>query len=382
MSPTTEYDPNTLKRVVNHDAQRRQKQLDEVMAKIGAEQPGLVEHPHLPPAPEPVSVEPAPVVPPTIPMVAEDLQLPELPPLEPVVAEPIAPTQDVDAEMKLLRKRYEDANRALTPFQQKAARLDKELREEREATRLEIQSLKELVTNLAQTVTAASLPKPEPMYDPDLDSELDNIDPMLAERFRRLNRSVSQQNLTATQRLMQEIEDLKRKEQERQNESRLSMAQNQEQVWDATFTRLVPDFQQFLPGTPHGQNLATWAANMAPEYAAAIETPKSFSPSFVAQVINAYKASLRPAAPARKPSLGDLANPVLSGSAPVKVSAIEPESWCSDYEMQNAPKIMDSMMRQATSAKHKEDRAALLQEANDFSEKYQRTLQKRMNSRG
>lgn len=375
--PTTEYDPATLKRVINHDASRRQKQLDAVMAKLAEEQPGLVEQPSLHEAPTPAPIEdektalPAPVLEPAS-------ELPELPPLEPPPAEEPAPATDWETEAKRWQKRYGDIQKIVTPLQQKSIVEAKE----RESTKSEIQALKEMITTLAQTVAQASLPKQEPSYDPDLDPDLDNIDPILAERFRRMNRSMAQSNQAAERKLREEIEALKQKDQERQRLSETSQAQAQDTAWEATFTTLVPDFAQFLPGTPHGQNLAVWASKMAPEYTAAIERPKSYTPYFVAQIVNAYKASLRPSAATRKPSLGDIANPSLTGSAPVKVSVVEPESFCSTYEMQNASKIMDEMMRKATNTKNKDDRAALLQEAEDFSSKYQRTLQKRNNQRG
>ena len=382
--PTTEYDPTTMKRVVNHDASRRQKQLDDVMARLAEEQPGLVEQPGVHEAPAPVSIEPAKPedkLPELEPAPLEPTV--ELPPLEPNPVDPVANQKDWEAMAKEWKKRSEDAMRALTPAQQKAARLDKELREERESTKSELNSLKEMIATLAQTVATANLPKQEPLYDPDLDSDLDNIDPMLAERLRKLSRSVSQSSRNSEMELKREIEVLKQRDAERQKLAESTQIKAQEQAWETTFTQLVPDFAQFLPGTPHGQNLATWAATMAPEYSNAIENPKSYTPFFIAQIINAYKSNLRGnTTPSKRPSLGDIANPALTGSAPVKVSAPEPESFCTTFEMQNATKIMDEMMRKATATKNRGDREALLASAQEFSDKYQRTLNKRNNQRG
>ena len=96
---------------------------------------------------------------------------------------------------------------------------------------------------------------------------------------------------------------------------------------------------------------------------------------FIAKVVDEFKATLAPAsAPARQPSLGDLANAQLSGVAPVEVKLPEVINPLSEYEVRNAYAIVDKMYKDAVSLRG-EARDAKLAEANGFMDRYKRQIQ-------
>ena len=352
---TTEIDPSTLK-LVNHDAERTAKKLAEVMEAAKAQfETSNVHQPELPAA-SMESIDPAPVI-------ASD------PVVEPTNPEPAnAPSSEeweaLMEQNRIWKKKALGAQGTLTPIQQKAALLEKELRAEREKSNAVIQELKNSIGSLVEEIKNLKTPK-EPVYDPDRDPELDQIDPVMADRFRKMNRSSRQQIEEIERRHAAELAAIREQETKRQKDIEATEATRFQAEWESVFSRLVPDWSNFVTGSPMGQSLFDWACKVAPEYANAVLNPYTVSPPFLANVINTFKSSMN-APVAKKPSLGDIANPQLTGSAPLRQTAPEPERLCTEYEMQNVRKIHEDLCR-----KHK------MAEADDLLERYQRTLSKR-----
>lgn len=368
MANVTEIDPLTLKRVTNHDAARRQKELDAALARINQEnqvgQPGPNPDPVVAPIEGGKVVDPASALAPTI------VELPATPePTVPEVIEPVAPAVSAEEYAKL-QKSYREATQALTPFMQRSAALAKDLKEERESTQSELKALKE---TLAELMQAVKQPRPAaPVYEPERDDELESLDPIIAERFRRMSQATKQQLEAVERKHQAELQAIRDQEKIKENLLLEQQARNQQKAWYDAFTKLVPDYKDFMMDGPSGQALTDWAMQMPTEYLNAISRPNEHTPFFVAKVINEFKASRLPAArSAKKPSLGDLAATSL-GSAPTRMEPPQPVRPLSDYEVKNAQSIMDKLMRDATNTKNSPGmREQKLVEAQDFMARFE-----------
>ena len=373
MANVTEIDPNTLKRVTNHDAARRQKELDAALARINQNnQVALASGPNAGSAPAPV-IESGQVSDPASALANTVIELPTPAPEPqvPVVVEP-SPAPAVSAEeYAKLQKSYKEATQALTPFMQRSAALAKDLKEERESTQSELKSLKETLAELMQAVKQPKA-QAQVVYEPERDDELESLDPIIADRLRRMNQATKQQLEAVERRHQAELQALREQEEQRKADLIAERTTNQQRTWFEVFTKLVPDYKEFMMDGPKGQPLTDWAMQMPTEYLNAISSPQAHTPFFVAKVINEFKASMLPVAgKAKKPSLGDLAA-VSLGSAPTRVEPPQPERLLTDYEIKNAQSIMDRLMRDSTNTKNSPAmRAQKAAEAQDFMERIQ-----------
>lgn len=365
MANVTEIDPNTLKRVTNHDAARRQKELDAALARINQNnQVGQPSGPNAEPIVAPV--ESGQVLDPANALANTVIELPA-PPIEPqvpvVVEPPVAPAVSAEEYAKL-QKSYKEATQALTPFMQRSAALAKDLKEERESTQSELKSLRETLAELMQVVKQ---PKQVASYEPERDDELESLDPIIADRLRRMSQATKQQLEAVERKHQAELQIIRDQDKQRESVMLEQQAQSQQKAWYDAFTKLVPDYKDFMMDGPQGQPLTDWAMQMPTEYLNAISRPNDHTPFFVAKVINEFKASRMPAMRQnKKPSLGDLASTSL-GSAPTRVEPPQPARLLTEYELKNAQPIMDRLMREARNTKNspevREQKAA---EAQDF----------------
>lgn len=365
MPGATEYDPITLKRV-NHDAARRQKELDAVLANIDQAnsqigQPGQ--------APAPAEAQPVEIRATPDPATAFTPTVIELPP-SPAPAPVVEPTPTVSAEdYAKLQKQYREASQALTPFMQRSAALANDLKAERETTKSELDGLKNQLAELKEL-----LRKPQvSAYEPEQDTELESLDPVIADRLRRLNMATNQRLEAMERKHQAELQELRLQEQQRQEALANHQNMTRQQTWDEVFTRLVPDYMDYADGGPKGPALAAWTNQMPTEYGNAIARPRDHTPFFVAKVVNEFKASQMPVgAPSRQPAPGDLAAQI-SGSAPTRVETRPQEPPLTGDEIRNAQSIMDKLMREATNTKNsKEIRELKLAEANNFMARFER----------
>jgi hypothetical protein len=367
--PTTEYDPTTLKRVPNHDAARRQKELDAVLANLNQGNAQVGQPGDAPGATEaqPVgtgsSPDPTNFSAPTV------IELPAAstpPPPAPVV-EP-SPTVTAEEYAKL-QKQYREACQALTPAMQRSAVLAQDLKTERETTKSQLDSL---TTQIAELKELFKKPQAS-AYEPELDTELETLDPVVADRFRRLSMTTKQQMEAMERKHQAELQELR--DQERQRQEALLQHQNttRQQTWDDVFTKLVPDYMDYADGGAKGPALVAWTQQMPAEYSAAIVNPRGHTPFFVAKVVNEFKASQMPVGTSsRQPAPGDLAAQI-SGSAPTRVETRTQEPPLTTDEIRNAQSIMDKLMREATNTKNsKEIRDLKMAEAKNFMTRFER----------
>jgi hypothetical protein len=377
-----EYNAQTLQRIpVNHDAKRRQQELDAALERINAQS---VQTGTPTPAPAPPVDNSAPVVDPTTALAPTIIDLPDPPKPAPAASAPApapappAPAVPTPEDWAKLEKRRKDAEAALTPWMQRSAALQNEVKaakEERESTQARLASLETNIANLVQTLQTQMAPK-APLYNPETDPELDALDPIIAVRLRKMNSTFDQRLADQERKYREDIQAIKDQDKRRAQELVASQTASYEQTWDETFTKLVPDYTRFMGDKPEAFALSDWARTMPLEYGIAIANPKKHSPHFVAKVVNEFKASLTPEpTPARQPSLGDLANAQLGGAVPPRVTLPEVVNPLTDYEIRNAQSILDKLYRSATDTKNKAVREAKLKEAEDFMERYKRQLQ-------
>ena len=366
--PTVEYDPNTLKRVPNHDAARRQKELDAVLASLNQGNTQVSQPGQTPVATEaqPVGTgsnsDPANFSAPTV------IELPAAP--APAPAPVVEPTPTVTAEeYAKLQKQYREACQALTPAMQRSAVLAQDLKTERETTKSQLESLAAQMAELKELFK-----KPQASaYEPELDTELETLDPVIADRFRRFSMTTKQQMEAMERKHQAELQELRNQEQQRQEALVNHQNVTRQQTWDEVFTRLVPDYMDYADGGSKGPALAAWTSQMPMEYHNAIARPREHTPFFVAKVVNEFKASQMPVgAPSRQPAPGDLAAQI-SGSAPTRVETRTQEPPLTPDEIRNAQSIMDKLMRDATNTKiPKEIRELKMAEANNFMARFER----------
>ena len=325
---TTELNPTTHA-PVNHDAARRQRELDYIMTQVNQQSASEVPATQAPLA-HTVSVDD----PPQVQEVAS------------VVSAPTEPTVDWQRETETYKKRLSDAQRALSPAQQKAATLSKELQAERE-TNAAIN--KQILDQLAELKEQLARPRQEeavPVYRPEDDPEFANENPALAERLNLITKSFN-----ARLEQVQKLADSKIAAIEARSAKTTQAVEEERQQlylqnWDKELRRLIPDVDLFMPGATHGDALVTWSVAVAPEYSHAISNPYAHTPQFVAQVISAFKVSngITSVNGKRQP-LADLANASLMGSSRVVVDPPEAPRLLNDYEFANIKDLVDKAYR-------------------------------------
>lgn len=156
------------------------------------------------------------------------------------------------------------------------------------------------------------------------DPELANADPGMANRLENVSTVLEQKLKEQQEAFDRRIAQMEKAQEERNRAIEAQRVETYQRAWVTEIRQRVPDFESFLPGTPAGRELSQWAQQI-PEYADAIcGNPYRHSPHFVAQIIGQFK-SLHATAPAKTPSLADIAAPVLGAQAPVNVQAPVPD---------------------------------------------------------
>lgn len=156
------------------------------------------------------------------------------------------------------------------------------------------------------------------------DPELASADPGLANRFENLSTTFEQALAKQKEEYEKQLTEIKKTQAERDKAIEAERYAVYQSKWETELRRIVPDIEAFLPGTPGGQALFAWAQAI-PEYVDAVAgNPYRYSPHFVSQIINQFKAS-NATPPAKTPTLADLAAPVLGGQAPAAVQASVPD---------------------------------------------------------
>lgn len=272
-------------------------------------------------------------------------------------------------QAETLQRRKAEADRALAPSQQKAARYEKAFEETHEAMALllkEVQGLK--------NGRAPQAPPETPWYDPSQDAEFASVNPEMAQRLAYIAKQ-SKDAIEARERAFQERLDALQAEQNRRREQEeLDASTQRAAIQYATIKQAHPDVDEFAAGTVKGQALWEWATGpgMPPEYQFVVLKPANFSAEMVIQVLNFFKNSSTPAQPQRRsPSLADIANPVLASSSSALSQPVTPvEEFLTPDQMKRAESILNSEEYRMDPAK-----------ANAFMEKMIRTEMRNAQSR-
>lgn len=288
-----------------------------------------------PPEPKPAPAEPevkseVKVEPTPEPEISEQEAQPEP---EPPKAEPV---KDVDfwrKEAETWKKRKGDADRALTPAQQEAARLRKE-KEERDA--IFLRRLDEIESLVKQGA------KPVSQSEPDLGSLIDNefreTYPDIAARLEAMQKA-NELRVAKAEARTKEFEAFFEKQRQEAEAARLE--EYKVKHYSET-KRLIPEIDEFVDPEKLGTPLVAWGQTQPPYKLDVILNPLSYSPSDVADVINQFKHStgLNSPKPVKKPNLGDIAT--RATGAPTNIAEPKGESVLSDEEFSN----IDELLRQ------------------------------------
>lgn len=246
------------------------------------------------------------------------------------------PVKDVEywrKEAETWKKRKGDADRALTPAQQEAARLRKE-KEEKEDVLL--RRMNEIESLLRQTVKPPVHDEVETRSVSTIDDDFRETYPDIAERLEAIQRA-NELRVARAEAKTKEIETFFEKQRQ---EAENAKVRDEEVRHYLETKRLVPDIDDFIDQDKLGTPLVAWGQTQPQYKLRAILEPSKHDPSLVADVINQFKASTGMNSPKqKKPSLGDLATKASSATV---VSEPVGEKLLSDEDFNN----IDELLRQ------------------------------------
>lgn len=272
---------------------------------------------------------PAPAEPDTQPETVATEPKPEPEPTPEPIPEPPAPVEEVQdveywkKQAEVWKKRKADADRALTPAQQEAARLRKEEKEKEDA----LAQLRNEIESLKQERTRQEVPDSDDLIDEEFESNYPDIAPKMKAIAKMAKQRTAQAEAKAKE-LEDRIAQIKKEDEERK------AAEYAERHF-AELKRMVPDLDDFVNPEKLGTPLVAWG-QAQPEYIqGVIETPLAYKPQDVAHVINLFKSStgMLTAKPAgtKKPTLGDIVTKAVS--APPSIPDVQEQEYLSDEEM-------------------------------------------------
>lgn len=283
---------------------------------------------------------PAPVAEPE-PQPAEVANEPEPEPIqEPTpepVPEPVAPVEEVQdveywkKQAETWKKRKADADRALTPAQQEAARLRKEEKDREDA----LAQLRNEIESLKQQQKA----KPEPVEPDELvDEEFESNYPDIAAKLRAIEK-LAKERTSRAEAKAKELEDFLAKQKQEDEQRQATEYANRHY---AETKKLIPDIDDFVNPDKLGTPLVAWGQSQ-PEYILdVINNPLAYRPADIAHVVNTFKASTgmiagKPAA-TKKPSLGDIVTKATT--APPSIPEPQDTEYLSEEEFANIDDLM------------------------------------------
>jgi len=288
------------------------------------------------PAPEPAPAEPSKEASPApepeaIPEPTKD-PVPEVAP-EPSLPEMSEETLDYwKAEAEKWKKRKGDADRALSPAQQKAASMKKELKTKEEEWKEIALSLKADLEELKKGLQR------EPVHTPAFDDSL--ISPEFEESYGDIAAELKREAGNLTKRTDTTLESRLAaiEERNKQLEREQLLAQDTSYTANhyAQLKALHPDIDDFIDPNKKGTQLFDWASNKPSYVKDVVLNPLNYTPGDVSDVLNRFKKDK--GVITKKPSLGDVM--VKANSVP-NIQQPQEEEYLSDYEMKN----FDSLMR-------------------------------------
>lgn len=247
------------------------------------------------------------------------------------------------------RKRKGDADRALTPAQEEAARLRREV-EELKAQKAEdrFSSLKQELDQLREALAGGKNAQSKMAEDEAMQTELTALKTLNPEAARlvelesqRIHRTVEQ----TKSEMQKELEEVRKAKTELENrrvelernairESHRAFVLNQHPDIDDIYTYALPALQE-------------WAESDSPEYSSIVRDPLSVSPKMFAKVIKEFKNHATQAADIEKesrvdePAAGDLTTRVRRASLQTK-SGTTDDDLLSEEELNSFEKLMQA----------------------------------------
>lgn len=281
--------------------------------------------------------------PPPEPSIPEASPIPEVTPEpvptpepEPVVEETPELSQDTVDYWKLeaekWKKRKSDADRALTPSQQKAASAKKELKTKEDEWKTIAISLQEKLESIEKRLEQAPVQKPV-NDDSFVSAEFEENYGDIASEIKRVASTLSARQRDEMESRLAAIEAHTKKQE-------IEQLTAQDGAYAAShyaqLKALQPDINDFIDPAKKGTQLFDWA-NKQPTYVRDVVTnPLNYSPIDVSDVLNRFKQENNIVT--KKPSLGDVM--VRANSTP-NIPPPQEDEYLSDYELKN----FDSLMR-------------------------------------
>jgi len=266
-----------------------------------------------------------------------------------------------EQEKETWKKRKGDADRALTPAQQEAARLRKESEKYEER----LANMEKLLQQLAET-------KSRQTVELDPDDDVDTSYPDIARKIKQTTNALEDKLRKENEERIKAIEERNNRFEQENNE------REQRMYADAHFVAVLAihkDASDFFSPDKLGPAIVEWAKTQPEEIMDAITSPLSATPKYVAYIISQFKQATRYAPPpAIKPGLGDLATKVASVTQ-VKQPDASPDVFPSDY----TEKQLDLDMRKVNNM-YKSQPDVMNKALDDLINKYERTLINRSKS--
>lgn len=264
------------------------------------------------------------------------------------------------------KKRKGDADRALTPAQQEAARLRKA---QDELTHKYDERLSSIETLLKQMVQAKSV------LPVDLDP-MDEVDSQYPDIARKIKATALLSAQSVEERLRKEMEERTRQIEERSKRIEEASVQERQHLYaESHFAQLKAihkDAEDFFSETKLGPALVEWAKTQPPALQNVIQYPLDHTPQDVGYVISQFKNATRYAAPKPvKPSLGDLA---VKANSATQVKLPDPE--LDVFPSNVTEKDIDAQMRKLNNL-YKTDPKKLSESMDELIAKWERTVIKR-----
>jgi hypothetical protein len=231
------------------------------------------------------------------------------------------------------KKRKADADRALSPAQQKAAKVSKELKTKEDEWKTIALSLQQKLEALEQKLEQAPVNKPvvdDSIVSPEFEAEYGDI----AAEMKRVAGTLGKRQQTELERRLAAIE-----ERNRQLEQEQLMAQDGAYAAShyAQLKALQPDVDDFVNPNKKGTQFIEWATKQPPYIQDIAFNPLNHTPLDVSDVLNRFKSANNIVT--KKPSLGDV---VVKANSVPNIPEPQEEQFLSDYELKN----FDSLMRQ------------------------------------
>lgn len=246
------------------------------------------------------------------------------------------------------KKRKGDADRALTPAQEEAAKLRKELEELKSKQQEDrFAALTKEIETLRSALTTGRPAQSQIAEDEALETELSALRAINPEAARlaeleaiRLRKVVGSDN-EAIRKELEEVRAAKAQLEAQREQLKADAIRNEHRAFVTSKHPDVDDIYNYAYDA-----LQAWAAEDSPEYLAIVRNPVSVSPQRFSKVIEEFKryatsGSDSDGSGRSEPAGGDLATRVRKSSAPSKPGSQDPE-LLSDEEMANFESLMQS----------------------------------------